>query len=183
MSQKPLCECNQGRLPCTCKPQHPAAQLQQEQNVAHLRITVLENAYIRAGEREHALRVELHAVRQKLAALDALLRDVMDGKHTTPGWNQRMKAALSASAEPSAGTCIDSNPCGGPAGHCRWCKHPVTPVERDERADFDEWFRKEKGLHPESCTTYIDAAFMPYRAWQARAALDNKPTESLRHEL
>ncbi|BAO62865.1 hypothetical protein PPC_3518 [Pseudomonas protegens Cab57] len=36
-----------------------------------------------------------------LADRDALLRDVLDGKHTTPGWNQRMKAALSASAEPA----------------------------------------------------------------------------------
>lgn len=38
----------------------------------------------------------------KLAERDVLLGDVLDGKHTTPGWNQRMKAALSASAEPSA---------------------------------------------------------------------------------
>ncbi|MDD1150006.1 hypothetical protein M5G25_17090 [Pseudomonas sp. TNT2022 ID357] len=38
----------------------------------------------------------------QLAERDALLGDVLDGKHTTPGWNQRMKAALSASAEPIA---------------------------------------------------------------------------------
>lgn len=45
--------------------------------------------------------------------------------------------ALSASAEPSGGTCLDNQPCGGPDGHCRWCKHPAAPVERDERADFE----------------------------------------------
>lgn len=47
MSKKPLCECNQ-------------------------RIAVLETAYVRAGEREHELRVELHAAKQKLAEMDAL---------------------------------------------------------------------------------------------------------------
>ncbi|MCZ9636832.1 hypothetical protein [Pseudomonas putida] len=52
---------------------------------------------------------------------------------------------------------------------------PSAPVERDERAAFDLWFRKEKGLHPETDTTFIDSAFMPYRAWQARAALERKP--------
>lgn len=54
MSQKPLCECNQ-------------------------RIAVLENAYVRAGEREHALRVELYAAKQKLAKRDALLREMTSG--------------------------------------------------------------------------------------------------------
>lgn len=39
---------------------------------ADQRIAVLENAYVRAGEREHALRVELHSVRQQLAERDAL---------------------------------------------------------------------------------------------------------------
>ncbi|MFJ3154003.1 hypothetical protein ACIPIX_07660 [Pseudomonas protegens] len=72
MSQKSLCECNQGRLPCTRNPQRPAAQLQQDQNATAQRIAVLENAYVRAGEREHALRVELHAAKQKLTELNAL---------------------------------------------------------------------------------------------------------------
>lgn len=36
-----------------------------------------------------------------VAERDALLHEVLEGKHTTPGWNQRMKAALSASAEPN----------------------------------------------------------------------------------
>ncbi|WP_434987151.1 hypothetical protein [Pseudomonas protegens] len=72
MSQKPLCDCNQGRLPCTCNTQRPVAQQQQDQNAARQRIAVLENAYIRAGEREHELRVKLHAAKQKLAEMDAL---------------------------------------------------------------------------------------------------------------
>jgi hypothetical protein len=38
--------------------------------------------------------------RAQLAERDALLREVLEGNHLTPGWNQRMKVALSASAEP-----------------------------------------------------------------------------------
>ncbi|SED11485.1 hypothetical protein SAMN05216178_6291 [Pseudomonas saponiphila] len=72
MSQKPLCDCNQGCLPCTCSPQRQVAQQQQDQNAARQRIAVLENAYVRAGEREHELRVKLHAAKQKLAEMDAL---------------------------------------------------------------------------------------------------------------
>ncbi|MCD9572175.1 hypothetical protein [Pseudomonas protegens] len=51
-------------------------------------------------ERDSFQRVGIKTM-QQLAERDALLRDVLDGKHTTPGWNQRMKAALSASAEPA----------------------------------------------------------------------------------
>lgn len=72
MSQKPLCECNQGRLPCSCNPQRLTAQPQQDQNATAQRIAVLENAYVRAGERKHELRVKLHAAKQKLAEMDAL---------------------------------------------------------------------------------------------------------------
>lgn len=46
-------------------------------------------------------RKEALDLQRKLAERDALLRDVVDGKHATPGWNQRMKVALSASAEPA----------------------------------------------------------------------------------
>lgn len=72
MSQKPLCDCNQGRLPCTCNPQRLTAQPQQDQNATAQRIAVLENAYVRAGERDHELRVKLHAAKQKLAEMNAL---------------------------------------------------------------------------------------------------------------
>lgn len=176
MSQKTLCDCNQGRLPCTCNPQSPEAQQQQDQNAARQRIAVLENAYIRAGEREHELRVKLHAAKQKLAEMDTLfgaygdtlrpflalmVRELKANSHKgdRDGWLGMTAATafneithhhdklgealsaldypqiseyaadvanccmmlldvmglLSANAEPSAGTCIDSNPCGGPA--------------------------------------------------------------------
>ncbi|ULT72982.1 hypothetical protein [Pseudomonas sp. BC42] len=46
-----------------------------------------------------SLQTKIKRLQAKLAERDVLLRDVLDGKHTTPGWNQRMKAAISASAE------------------------------------------------------------------------------------
>lgn len=86
MSKKPLCDCNQGRLPSTCNPQ---------------RIAVLENAYIRAGEREHDLRKQLHQAKQQLAERDALLRKWLDGKSNVSELVAGCEAALSASAEPA----------------------------------------------------------------------------------
>ena len=52
---------------------------------------------------------------------------------------------------------------------------PVPAAVPDERAAFDEWFKKEQGMHKESETTFIDAAFLPYRAWKARAILSAAP--------
>ncbi len=96
MSRKPMCECNQGRLPCTCTPQHLIAQLQQDQKGAAQRIAVLENAYIRAGWREHELRIQL-------AERDALLRRITGSDHQDSLRAIGEAAALSASAEPTEG--------------------------------------------------------------------------------
>lgn len=41
----------------------------------------------------------------------------------------------------------------------------------DERAAFDHWFCLERGLPMDANTTMYSEAFLPFRAWQARAAL------------
>lgn len=39
-----------------------------------------------------------------------------------------------------------------------------------ERATFDQWFCRERGLPMDADTTQYDEAFLAYRAWQARAS-------------
>ncbi|MGR4042864.1 hypothetical protein [Pseudomonas sp. 910_21] len=119
-----------------------------------------------------------------LAERDALLRDVVDGKHATPGWNQRMKAALSASAEPSAPKC---GQCGARTvetcndNGCAYLENGNgAPVERDERAAF-EVHPRFKGMDFTRAPQHPDYYESPYangcwHGWQARAALD-KATE------
>ncbi|MFK3790961.1 hypothetical protein ACI2KO_11970 [Pseudomonas piscis] len=102
MSRKPMCECNQGRLPCTCTPQHLIAQLQQDQKGAAQRIAVLENAYIRAGWREHELRIQLA---ERAGLLRECFTAMLKGGYSKP-LRERIKAALTASAEPTSGDWI-----------------------------------------------------------------------------
>src|SRR5690606_8177501 len=40
-----------------------------------------------------------------------------------------------------------------------------------EREAFDQWFCREKSLPADADTTQYDEAYLPYRAWKARAAL------------
>ncbi|MFJ3121088.1 Arc family DNA-binding protein [Pseudomonas protegens] len=61
-------------------------------------IDALTAAYLRAGEREHSLRVELHAARQKLAKWDELLHEGMSlmplGTQKRADWITSTSAAL-----------------------------------------------------------------------------------------
>lgn len=213
-----MCDCNQGRLPCTCKPE-PAEQHQGEPVAIIGRdwqllwfspvgietlVACCERTGLKIGDKlyrhpdsgeverlrervkeleddepewsamQQKLGDQNESLRAQLAERDALLREAWS--FATHGQNvvgvpsalqARVEAALSASAEPSA-------------AHCQLKvfhlgTNDLEPVERDERAEFDSWFRKEKGLHPETDTTFIDSAFCPYRAWKARAALERKP--------
>jgi hypothetical protein len=40
----------------------------------------------------------------------------------------------------------------------------------NEREEFDEWFKTAFGLHPETDTTNVSAAFVAYKAWKAARA-------------
>ena len=44
----------------------------------------------------------------------------------------------------------------------------------DERAAFDAWFCKRHSYVSETDTTQLSAAFEPFKAWQARAAMHRK---------
>lgn len=44
-----------------------------------------------------------------------------------------------------------------------------------EREAFDCWFRREDGLPESADTTNISAAYLPWKAWKARAALSSPP--------
>ncbi len=167
MSQKPLCNCNQGRLPCTCAPQRLVAQ----------RIAVLENAYIRAGEREHELR-------KQLAERDALcveLRKIATGEMT-----HNRNGECPDSIEGYATRDIDCPACRAlvAADRLLASAEPSSQVERDERADFEQAFVVQEGLYfwaerneyrsmNGRSIEYTDAADLNLRlsGWQARSAL------------
>ncbi|WP_120967016.1 hypothetical protein [Comamonas sp. lk] len=48
---------------------------------------------------------------------------------------------------------------------------PAAVAVPDERAEFEDFFRKRNGLHPDTDTTFRSDAAEPWRYWQARAAL------------
>lgn len=52
---------------------------------------------------------------------------------------------------------------------------PVPMEALDERAAFDDFFRKLNGLHPDTDTTFRSDAAEPWKYWQARAAYPFAP--------
>lgn len=52
--------------------------------------------------------------------------------------------------------------------------HPMAEAQ-GEREGFDCWFRREEDLPDSADTTYISAAYLPWKAWCARAALSAPP--------
>ncbi|MCO7569408.1 hypothetical protein NJH78_05430 [Pseudomonas chlororaphis] len=97
-----------------------------------------------------SLQAKIKGLQAKLAEQDALLRDVLDGKHTTPGWNQRMKAALSASAEPAA-------PRDTPAPFAFVYAHPQTAERHTVTVTRDEVARHmEEELFQKLCECFCE---------------------------
>lgn len=56
---------------------------------------------------------------------------------------------------------------------------PPAAQVQGEREGFDCWFRREEGLPDSADTTYISAAYLPWKAWQARAALSAPPAADM----
>ncbi|MFJ2379867.1 hypothetical protein [Pseudomonas protegens] len=148
---------------------------------------------INLRERLERLKDQWNDYAKRSAELEALLRDVVDGKHTTPGWNQRMKAALDGSKAPSV-TCNLARAtdfverlvyCAGTqqsvaTGYLRDILEvlkggevPSDPVERDERADFLAWACREYEVGAEEELNERNVVVIQnWAGWKARAALD-----------
>lgn len=145
-------------------------------------------------------RGERDTLRAQLAERDALLRDARKLFHsfTELGgmkvgtlyshaihMGHRINAALSASAEPSAPTEDDYLPEGivEAAIHGQIISLPSAPVERDERAAFENWYIHDVGIGLANLSrinsggrAYEDEdAMAAWEGWQARAALERKP--------
>ncbi|WP_377706266.1 hypothetical protein ACFMKY_18105 [Pseudomonas protegens] len=141
-----------------------------------------------------------------LAERDALLRAIAElpgVRAMQPGVIfDRIKAALSAGAEPSAPKCHCDMRTKLVGDGCAVCnpglatdlQEPSAPVERDERAEFEQafvvqegvFFSKERNEYRSMngrSIEYTDATDLNLRlqGWQARAALD-KATEGASHE-
>ncbi|BBT41057.1 hypothetical protein [Pseudomonas putida] len=118
-------------------------------------------------------------LRTQLAERDALLERAY--RVAPPDLGRDIRAALSASAEPSAPCPAGSDCCID--GHSLWCpNHPnkaSAPVERDERAEFESWCAV---IGYTLKTSESGNGFKPgygselFSAWQARAALERNPS-------
>lgn len=102
------------------------------------------------------------------------------------GW-AGVRITIEAVPAPAGVTACGCEQCGGTRGgtpgnenivdgrklcdccHADLMRTPGVPTS-DQRQRFDEWFRKEMSLPPETDTASIDAAWLPYRAWKAALA-------------
>lgn len=149
--------------------------------------------FAKAQVLEHSKWAELvDDLRAQLAERDALLREAHDlinsgylGSHDSRtrrlagNLRDRIKATLSASAEPSAMTeRIKSAACSTCASHPCACAELSVPVKRDERADFDAAYERGDFYLEEQRS---EVKYQDYRrhqawaVWQVRAALERKP--------
>jgi hypothetical protein len=124
---------------------------------------------------------KIDALRAQLAEAQALLQKVLGHlKAGKPGEAQvALYNGLPASAEPSAPkceTCSDQGIVGNilNAETCMDCT-PSAPVEIDERAAFDAWFKDHSKDWPfPSESIKAIARDNDWLVWQARAALERK---------
>ncbi|WP_246881892.1 hypothetical protein [Pseudomonas protegens] len=154
----------------------------------------------------------------ELAERDALLREAIGSVHVDAGkcesssihrelvdLVERIEAALSASAEPSASKCETCHGagevCSGKMADQGWHQPPEpimaecpdckrgAPVERDEQQRFALWTHEVVEFEHHGITRKIqrrdlmdlDAEKNAWAGWQGRAALD-KPAEGASHE-
>lgn len=164
-------------------------RLQLEIEKLRLRLTLNDDALIQDG----FVRIENRALRSRIDEQNELLREIKNARDWNGSYRaleKRIDAALSASAEPSAPKC---RKCGDPCTHdddghdeCRFCTAGVpsnpndasAPVERDERAEFEEFCEEVLGLKTDRLITGGYQSFGAdngWRSWQARAALERKP--------
>ncbi|MFA7892945.1 hypothetical protein [Pseudomonas putida] len=120
--------------------------------------TTAEVERLRANAGQHKLEMdaacgELEILRAQLAEAQALLREIHDGALSGFARYSKIEEFLSASAEPSA------------------------RVEIDERAEFDAWFKDHSKDWPfPSESIKCIARENDWIVWQARAALERKPS-------
>ncbi|WP_183001687.1 Arc family DNA-binding protein [Pseudomonas sp. UMC65] len=137
-------------------------------------LDALAAAYVRAGEKEHELRLQLAEQKTLLQlGLEMINRGIVSFDDQVE-YRQKL-AALSASAEPK---CQDGGMCRDSSHKCTGC----APVERDERADFLAWACREYEVGAEDELNERNVVVIQnWAGWKARAALD-KATEGASHE-
>lgn len=181
--------------------EHLVAQLQEDLNA---RDQALDDAATENNERELSRRdwfEEAQRLQAQLAERDALLREFveyLDGHQENKicsgsTFHRKVRNALSASAEPKCcaptaeelklladGDYTPEELWGvGGKPSCPDC-HKAKPVERDERAEFESYMRREFPGARLLLNQRRDGFGNPshqgaWLAWQARAALERKP--------
>lgn len=149
-----------------------------EITIQGLRAKLSEAQVLLSTSSELLRTISMHTAMSPSQWCDSFQREVKDRI-------QKIAAALSASAEPSAPLCTPAHPCVFPdsCGHCS--KETSAPVEIDERAEFEKWYLAEyfegdkqcglEWLSTEPCGGYRYARpAMQWKIWQARAALERK---------
>lgn len=82
---------------------------------------------------------------------------------------QQLDELESLKSQPVSGGCVVGGT--GISASIRGAFAEVVGGSMDERAAFDEWFCLLQGYKPGTDTTMLDAAFLSWKAWKARAAL------------
>lgn len=138
---------------------------------------------------------ECDALLAQLAERDALLREVRDScalwmddhqpTAATMTLDERIEAALSASAKPNAqritmpnADCAICRHLGDECMTCEEQRNSSAPVERDERAAFEvESLRNNRPVDRLPSGDYLlPATRFAWQGWQARAALECNPS-------
>lgn len=231
-----LCDCNQGRLPCTCKTTEGETVMSKYPEIHEFdgaefircsdfdRVTAERDALqarLNAADQEkddltfqlndregsrydwlqaaQAAEKRVEVLEAQLADRDALLREIRfkeDGHgfrvcKLGSYYTDKIDAALSASAKPSAPKCETCHDAGevysGKMADQGWNQPPEpimdecpdckwdAPVERDERAEFEQHYRRHILIRDGLSGSYINAQVRDlWDAWQARAALGHK---------
>lgn len=144
---------------------------------------------IRNTQAEDMVREELHQTRAQLAEAHALLQEIRRKPGLFSGdFILRLDETLSASAEPRPFRTPDCPDCACVQdGQClcspsKPSAEPSEPVERDERAEFEDWSHcnwpgaQRQQLERDDFGAYKNPIYRDFwTGWQARAALERKP--------
>jgi hypothetical protein len=133
-------------------------------------------------ENMEVLRAQVEAQAREIASKQATINGMNEAHWKVVQELAAMKAQPSGVLLPERADSVAA--ASGYHKGCNACLDEVAILNQPasagaERAAFDKWFRCEQLIADHIDTTFISSAFLPYRAWQARAALSANHSEQV----